>query len=193
MNLEGNSYSNINNDHLNSINPLKDLKSPVNVDPIKEKCFSAPIMDLYSGDKKLQNCFPVDPEMFKDFFGVDRDVEQARNLVKGIVKSSGKGELADKVTEFNKIVNRMDKNELVQTAKFIGEQMRKTDGHDDILGSLLSGVLNELNSRENCSELNFVEITDVLSPAIKPTICIYPKPPFEVIKEVPIIKPFLKY
>jgi hypothetical protein len=158
MLVEGNSNFNLYNDKFVRSNTPKTLNNPENATSGLEKlppnelnstgkCVYGPVNDINLIDKSLSKCEPVDPAMFENFFYY-ADIDQAKNLVKSITNTSDKAEFADKVNDFYKLVNHMDKHELIETAEYLGEQMRHTDGRDDILGSLLMGVLNEVKSRE---------------------------------------------
>jgi hypothetical protein len=155
MGFDVNSSSGIENDVIGSFKSKKELKKSENsaeqVEELQSKKLESTgkcITDVNSVDPLLSKCTGIRPGMFDDFFGVDNDVAQAKKLVKGIVTANTRAEFAEKVGDFYQLVNKMDKHELVQTAEYIGEQMKNTDGKDDIYGSLLMGVLGELKSRE---------------------------------------------
>jgi len=89
----------------------------------------------------------INPDKFKDLFQ-DQDVSQAKSLIKEMIAipAKDKGGLADKVRDFFETTGKMDNHELVEVAKHINELMKNTDGNDDLLGSLLKGVLEKLDN-----------------------------------------------
>jgi hypothetical protein len=88
----------------------------------------------------------INPEKFKDFFE-DKAVSHVKSLVDDMAKTSRKdeGDFAHLVQEFEKSTSKMDNDQLLDVAQYIGEKMKNTDGHDALFGVLLESVLDKID------------------------------------------------
>lgn len=91
-------------------------------------------------------CMRFDPGIFEDAFGLPK-VEQAKDLVKNILNCNDKASLVQNVRKFENLIQKMDKNDLLEVAGYLNKLMAGTDKNDELLGTLMQSVLDEVKER----------------------------------------------
>jgi len=138
------------------VNVEKSPKNPENVNKMSAvesyfataKCLNpkdgADLSSIVKG-----GCIPPiwNPGKFEDIFS-DKQVNYAINLIKNMANASDKGEVAENAKQFYQVIENMDRSDLLEVASFLTEQMKNTDKNDQLFGSLLNGVLDQMKQME---------------------------------------------
>ncbi|MBC7473823.1 MAG: hypothetical protein H7263_05985 [Candidatus Sericytochromatia bacterium] len=76
----------------------------------------------------------------------DKDFNYAKSIVEEMIKSTTikRGRRSGSIREFDKVTVSMSNQQLIGLSNFLGKLIEKTEGNDDLLGSLLDGILEKI-------------------------------------------------
>ncbi|MFN8577283.1 MAG: hypothetical protein U0354_10535 [Candidatus Sericytochromatia bacterium] len=96
--------------------------------------------------QKLKDILKKEPDLEKIKF-FDHDLQDAKATLSDMM--AGEGNMTVNHFKLDCLIDKMDKKELLAFAKHISNLMEKTDGKDEMLGRVLSRVLDAIGEHDH--------------------------------------------